>query len=129
MYWFSDWNTVYALDLQNATKFSSSVLPDVDDYVFEPSTSHYFKFTVTSGRDGKARILFLRAHDNLTTFATTQNDSEWVVEKSIQLSAVMLGEPWYQLCYFSLVHLRSSRFRQKAQCRSWSSEKSLSPTP
>ncbi|GJN34197.1 hypothetical protein PR202_gb22841 [Eleusine coracana subsp. coracana] len=59
------------------------------------NTNWISRLGVTTGRDGKARILFLGAGDNLKIFIATNKGShggsECVVEKSIQLSPSMLG--------------------------------------
>ncbi|GJM99073.1 hypothetical protein PR202_ga16138 [Eleusine coracana subsp. coracana] len=97
-YWYNtNWiSTVYALD-HNTAEYSSFLLmlPDVGNNVDEPFFNICSRLGVTTGRDGKARILFLGADDNLKIFIATNKGShggsECVVEKSIQLSPSMLG--------------------------------------
>lgn len=85
-------STVYALD--------HNALPDAEDYVYHPSIIPTDKMAVSTGRDGKTRILFLGADDNLKIFTARHGGSEWALEKSIQLSAAMLGVPLLQEhCY------------------------------
>ncbi|GJN34195.1 hypothetical protein PR202_gb22839 [Eleusine coracana subsp. coracana] len=91
MYWYTKPRTVFAFDKTTA-EFSSSSLPDTDDFV-QPTIST--KFAVTAGRDGQARIVFL-AGDTLKIFARPKPRSgdDWVLEKSVQQpSAVTLGVP------------------------------------
>ncbi|TVU09184.1 hypothetical protein EJB05_42630, partial [Eragrostis curvula] len=87
MYWYTNRGKVYSLDASAAT-FSSSSLPGVEDF---SKLMIFSKFAVTTGRDGKARILFLGAGNNLKIFANRKGGRDWVLEKTLQLSAEMLG--------------------------------------
>ncbi|GJM99071.1 hypothetical protein PR202_ga16136 [Eleusine coracana subsp. coracana] len=88
LYWYTHGRTVFSMDKSTA-EFSSSTLPYFEDFV-EPTTTT--KFSVTTGRDGEARIVFL-AGDKLNIFARPKGRSgDWVLEKSIpRPSAVKLG--------------------------------------
>ncbi|TVU09179.1 hypothetical protein EJB05_42625, partial [Eragrostis curvula] len=101
LYYYSYRRTVYTLD-QGATEFSSSLLPDADAEDFDQPL-FVSKLAATAGHDGKARIFFLDAGDNLKILARkidSRGGSDWMPEKNIQLSAAMLGVPSYQQCYF-----------------------------
>jgi hypothetical protein len=90
MYWHADGGrAVLAMD-QSTAEFSSSSLPDIADFA-QPAVSS--KFAVTTGGDGKARILFLGADDELKVFARRKNGrtTGWVLERRVrtrQLSGV-----------------------------------------
>jgi len=80
---------VVALD-KSTLEFSSFVLPDEQDW--NSPASSLPKVALSVGRDGKARIVVHEAGDILKVFARLRGGGkEWALEKTIQLSAAMLG--------------------------------------
>ncbi|KAF8736105.1 hypothetical protein HU200_014390 [Digitaria exilis] len=97
-YWHDRKKTVVALD-QSALKFSSFVLPDDREWgrLIE-------KVALTIGHDGEARTVVDGKRNVLKIFATQKGggDEEWALEKTIQVTAAILGLPqlqWYYLTW------------------------------
>ena len=66
------------------------MLPDEQDW--NSPASSLPKVALSVGRDGKARIVVHEAWDILKVFARLRGGcEEWALEKTIQLSAAMLG--------------------------------------
>lgn len=78
-------------------KFSSSVLPAIEDWDFLTSGSRCF---VTDGRHGKARI-FTVANNTLKVF-TRIDGGDWALAKSVLLSEAARRLRAYQPSFFSL---------------------------
>ncbi|KAF8772329.1 hypothetical protein HU200_005867 [Digitaria exilis] len=99
-YWHDRKKTVVTLD-QSALKFSSFVLPDDREWgrLIE-------KVALTIGHDGEVRIFVDGKHNIMKIFAMQKGGGdeyaeEWVLEKTIQVSAAMLGLPQLQLYYLT----------------------------
>ncbi|CAL5091021.1 unnamed protein product [Urochloa decumbens] len=84
-YWHDGEKNVLALD-ESDLEFSTSVLPRGDG-------DGISLVTLAVGRDGEARIVS-KGYNNLKIFARVDGGEDyWVLEKTMQLSAAMLGLP------------------------------------
>ncbi|CAL5091023.1 unnamed protein product [Urochloa decumbens] len=106
-YWKGGKKEVFALD-QSTLEFSSFVLPDDDDDR-NSRTVVYNMVALTVGPDDEARIAvgdgIAGNNNNIKIFARVQCGSDgekWELEKTVQLSAAMLGLP--RLEYFYLFY-------------------------
>ncbi|CAN6181949.1 unnamed protein product [Urochloa humidicola] len=99
IYWHVGGRTVFAMDKATA-EFSSFLVPHVEDWgPFD--TISPLGITVAVGSDGETRIaLGARTLKVLVQAA----GGEWVLEKSIQLTAAMLGLPPLERCRWYFVH-------------------------
>ncbi|CAN6173976.1 unnamed protein product [Urochloa humidicola] len=98
LYWHGGHRTVFVMDKATA-KFSSFLLPHVEDWGPLGNISS-LRVTVAVGSDGETRIVIGLATGILKVFVRLRaTGGEWALEKSIQVTAVMLGlrrlERWY----------------------------------
>ncbi|CAL5088880.1 unnamed protein product [Urochloa decumbens] len=99
LYWLVRDGTVLAVDHQAGTEYAPFLLPDPDVQAFCPfDPMSRFQIAVADGGDGETRIVLGNNAENtagiLKVFARLRAaGGEWALEKSIQLTAVVMDLP------------------------------------